>query len=255
MLLQHWKLQDLKFLKSTCDSSSSYHKFNWNWNGSCMSVFFYSTCCGQGTWSLLQRKVRSERSGIKKTKVCTGWSLSGVSKMYIQWSAVQVKNELSDAKTQSYAKNLPKALTAVFSTSRTAGRAPRESSIRLDHCRRRGGVAFAALVCNPPFFLWSIEQQRSGYGTMEKRRVLSLILALEHPEGEGRKDMGAQASPHFFFFFGWRRVPSPPQGGEETASGALGMNWLGRAFFLLNMLWSRHVKPSPAKGEKRKKRN
>ena len=26
-------------------------------------------------------------------------------------------------------------------------------------------------------------------------------------------------------------------------------------FFLLNMLWSRHVKPSPAKGEKRKKPN
>ena len=28
-----------------------------------------------------------------------------------------------------------------------------------------------------------------------------------------------------------------------------------RFFFLFNMLWSRHVKPSPAKGEKRKKRN
>ena len=33
------------------------------------------------------------------------------------------------------------------------------------------------------------------------------------------------------------------------------MSRLRLFFFLLNMLWSRHVKPSPAKGEKRKKRN
>ena len=112
------------------------------------TMFFFPTCCGQGTWSLLQRKVRSERSGIKKTKVCTDWGLSGVSIMYIQWSAVQLKNELSDAeKHRATQKNLPKALTAVFSPSRAAGRAPQESSIWLDHCRRRGGVAFASLVC------------------------------------------------------------------------------------------------------------
>ena len=63
-----------------------------------LKFFFYSTCCGQGTWSLLQRKVRSERSGIIITKVCTGWSHSGISIMYIQWSAVQVKNELIEAR-------------------------------------------------------------------------------------------------------------------------------------------------------------
>ena len=37
--------------------------------------------------------------------------------------------------------------------------------------------------------------------------------------------------------------------------GAAGQPHDHLAFFLLNMLWSRHVKPSPAKGEKRKKRN
>ena len=35
-------------------------------------------------------------------------------------------------------------------------------------------------------------------------------------------------SPHFFFF--WKR--DPPQGGEETVSGAQGMNWLGSAIRL-----------------------
>ena len=69
-------------------------------------------------------------------------------------------------------KNLPETLTAVFSPSRTASRAPQGSSIWFDHCRHWGGVAIVALVCSLFFFLerttGTTTNDVVGRATMEK---------------------------------------------------------------------------------------
>ena len=134
-------------------------------------------------------------------------------------------------KEKCYAKNLPKALTAVLSPSRSENRARHGNSSRHGRSRRRGGVAIAARVCSlsfPPyfFFFWSI----NGVGTRPRKEwVCSLTLTMRHQEGKDPV-VHKHPSPLGFFLF-------LPQGGEETASGAQGLSWLGTAHSIRHQGW------------------
>ena len=89
----------------------------------------------------------------KKSKVCTDWALPESASCTSLRIAVQSwKSELPLQRNTTLRKNLPEALTAIFSPSRTASRAPQGSSIWFDHCRHWGGVAIVALVCGLFFF-------------------------------------------------------------------------------------------------------
>ena len=127
-------------------------------------IFFYSTCCGQGTWSLLQRKVRkAKEAGLRMSKYVQSEPFRNQHKVQSMIRCT-IKDELERItwcrETKSYAKNLPKALTAVLSPSRTEGRAPQGSSNWHGRSRRRGGVAFAARVCSPSFVFFLTTTKR-----------------------------------------------------------------------------------------------
>ena len=109
-------------------------------------------------------------------------------------------------------KNLPKALTAVLSPSRSANRAPLGSTVAVGTAVAiEGGVANVARMCGhptPPFF-W---QHRSGYETKKRMGVL-LNTDIEAPRLKGSES--TLISPHFFFlFFGF--APPPPRGRGDS---------------------------------------
>ena len=115
-------------------------------------------------------------------------------------------------KEKCNAKNLPKALTAVLSPSRSANRARHGSSSRHGRSRRRGGVAIAARVCSlsfpPLFFFFSI----NGVGTRpRKERVCSLTLTMRHQEGKNPV-AHKHPSPLVFFF-----LSTPPKAWADWA--------------------------------------
>ena len=122
-------------------------------------------------------------------------------------------------------KNLPKALTAVLSPSRSANRAPLGSSSRhgRSHRRRRSKCNSHVWSSYLFFFFDGI-----GVGTRPRREwVCSLTLTLKLQDIS--KGPRAHSFPLTFFFF-FCCAP-PPQGGEGTASGAQGMSRLSIAQF------------------------
>ena len=139
-------------------------------------IFFYSTCCGQGTWSLLQRKVRKAKvARLRKSKYVQTEPFRNqhdVQSM-IRCTIEAELERITWCRKKSYAKNPPQALTAVLSPSRSAGRAPQGSSSWHGRSRRRGGVAFAARVCSPSLLFFFSGQQGSGY---ETKREMSALL-------------------------------------------------------------------------------
>ena len=130
-------------------------------------------------------------------------------------------------------KNLPKALTAVLSPSRSANRAPPGSSSRngRSHRRRRSECNSHVWSSYPPFFFFD----GIGVGTRLGREwVCSLTLTLKLQDiSKGPRAHTFPLTIFFFFFFGFFSCapPAPPQGGEGTASGAQGMSKLSKAQF------------------------
>ena len=125
-------------------------------------------------------------------------------------------------------KNLPKALTAVLSPSRSANRAQPGSSSRngRSHRRRRSECNSHVWSTYPPTFFFC---HRSGYETRKRMGVLlnTDIEASRYLKGSEDAHISL---PYYFFFFGCA-PPAPPQGGEGTASGAQGMSRLSKAQF------------------------
>ena len=131
-------------------------------------------------------------------------------------------------------KNLPKALTAVLSPSRSANRAPLGSSSRhgRSHRRRRSKCNSHVWSSYPPFFF----SDSIGVGTRPRREwVCSLTLTLKLQDIS--KGPRAHSFPltffifFLFFFLLFFCCAPPPQGGEGTASGAQGMSRLSIAQF------------------------
>ena len=111
--------------------------------------FFYSTCCGQGTWSLLQRKVRkAKETGLRMSKYvqtepfrnqhdqsmirCTAFNFLPSS----LWYAPQIKNscqkaDLNKTKQQKQSKHQPSRLC--FS-ARISSSSPPSLSLNHTHC-------------------------------------------------------------------------------------------------------------------------
>ena len=137
-------------------------------------------------------------------------------------------------------KNLPKALTAVLSPSRSADRAPPGSSSRngRSHRRRRSECNSHVWPTYPPtFFFLFFFLDGIGVGTRPGREwVCSLTLTLKLQDISKGPRTHTFPFPIFFVFFGCA-PPAPPQGGEGTASGAQGMGKLSKAQFNQRQGW------------------
>ena len=130
-------------------------------------------------------------------------------------------------------KNLPKALTAVLSPSRSANRAPPGSSSRngRSHRRRRSECNSHVWSTYPPLFFFFLDGK--GVGTRPGREWMC-SLTLTRSSKISQRVRGRTHFPSLFFFFFvffGCAPPAPPQGGEGTASGAQGMGRLSKAQF------------------------
>ena len=184
---------------------------------------------------------KSERSEIRDIKVCTDWSFPEAVKCTIYdplykdgWiKRMQPKNMLR--------KNLPKALTAVLSPSRSANRALPGSSQEVavgTAVAVEGGVANVTRMCGQPtpplFFFWTI-----GVGTRPGREwVCSLTLTLKLQDiSKGPRTHTFPFPIILFFFFLGCASPAPLQGGEGTSRGAQSMSRLSKAQFNQRLGW------------------
>ena len=120
-----------------------------------------------------------------------------------------MKDRIKQCKeTQSYAKNLPETLTAVFD-QQIEHREEVAVGTAVAIERRRSKCSSRVWSSYPlPFFFFG--HQRSGYETKKRMDVL-LNTDIEAP----RWLKGSEStliSPHFFFFFA---TPPPPPKGER----------------------------------------
>ena len=108
-------------------------------------------------------------------------------------------------------KNLPKALTAVLSPSRSANRAPPGSSSRngRSHRKRRSECNSHVWSTYPPTFFFFLRPGREW--------VCSLTLTLKLQDISKGPRTHTFPFPIFFIFFWvlWLRTPRPPPKGER----------------------------------------
>ena len=99
---------------------------------------------------------KSERSGIKDVKACTNWTFPESAWCTINdplYNKGRIRTNYVMQRDQELRKKPTKSTHRGLSPSRTAGRAPQGNSNWHGRSRRRGGVAFAALVCSPQLHL------------------------------------------------------------------------------------------------------